>query len=129
LNLDEWSARELQVMNVLKLSNVTNNDTLQSDEVQLHPLIFGFIDPVQKKSSADLKMEIPLKIIREISNDRHRATHSAIKSVIQQRLFIMKCVNYQYPKEYEFNEHLQKILNLIVELDTDPTTCKLKRFK
>ncbi|CAF4369471.1 unnamed protein product, partial [Rotaria sp. Silwood2] len=120
---DEWAKRESAVLqNMIANSNtINNNDPTIIDKVQQDPFIRQLVEPVERELSQQWKLNLKLRTIRDIANERHEVAHDPIKTDMDQRCFLVKCNNFTFPAEYQYTTDIKKIINVL-------NGTKLKRY-
>ena len=63
-----------------------------------------------------------------MASKRHRIVHEKVKSVADQRDFFIKLHKFNFPTNYPFNYEVVTMLNLVEQLDKDPSNTKLRRL-
>ncbi|CAF1363664.1 unnamed protein product [Rotaria sordida] len=120
---DEWTKRECAVLQNMTANNntINNNDPTIIDKVQQDSFIRQLVEPVELELAQQWNLNLKLKTIRDIANERHEVAHDPIKTDMDQRCFLMKCNNFTFPAGYQYATDIKKLINVL-------NGTKLKRY-
>ena len=104
------------------MNTITNNDPSIINAVQQNRLVRDLIEPVESELAIRCNIDLRLKTIRELANDRRVTVHDSIKSDLDQRSLLVECNTFAFPEEYEYKEKIIQLINTLNEI-------KLKRCK
>jgi hypothetical protein len=77
------------------------------------------VSPIERKIEQSIQQPSRLLDLRKISSQRHRIAHQDIKSFEEQRDFIGKCKQLEFPPDYEFSILLKQMIDHLAALDVD----------
>lgn len=102
-------------------NTINSNDLTMIDKVQQDSFIPQLVEPVECELAKQWQLNLKLKIIRDIANERHEVAHVPLKTDMEQRCFLVKCNSFIFSAEYQFTADIKKLINVL-------NRTKLKRY-
>ncbi|UJR34326.1 hypothetical protein I4U23_021729 [Adineta vaga] len=117
---NQWTNQEEIIIKSENMDDENIDDPLDNEYIQNHQLIRTILGPIEVQLKLMLGREVNLCVLRKISKTRHTLVHDDVKSVPNQRVFLLKCKNFEFPDQYEYTDHVKDFTNMILALDQHP---------